>query len=240
MDKLAKTSSILDDPEGALVAVRTAMEALEGESLSPWDLPEITVPAGGGTTWELATVDGDISEKEVTAVILDSQRVRQYYANKFDGGSAPPDCASADGNTGVGSPGGDCATCPLAQWGSAENNSQACGERRHVLLLTAHSNLPVFFNVPPSSIKALKQYLMGLAGAGQSYFQVTTKITLAKAKSATGIEYSKAVFTRVAPLDAKQAAVAAEYRATVRGLLARRIVEAPRPVNEIDVDDFTN
>ena len=198
MDKLAKTSSILDDPEGALVAVRTAMEALEGESLSPWDLPEITVPAGGGTTWELATVDGDISEKEIVGVILDVQRVRQYYAAKFDGGSAPPDCASADGITGVGSPGGDCATCPLAQWGSAENNSQACGERRHVLLLTAHSNLPVFFNVPPSSIRSLKQYLMGLASRAV-VLQVTTKVSLAKAKSGTGIEYSKAVFTASRP-----------------------------------------
>jgi hypothetical protein len=232
-DKLA----ILANPDDTMLAMRTAMEALEGESLSPWDLPEITVPAGGGTTWELSTVDGEISEKEVTAVILDSQRVRQYYATKFDGGSAPPDCASPDGVTGIGSPGGDCASCPLAQWGSAENNSQACGERRHVLLLTAHSNLPVFFNVPPSSLKALKKYLLGLAGAGQSYWTVTTKITLVKAKSATGIEYSQAVFTRVAPLDAKQAAVAAEYRATVRWLLSRRIADAPPPVN---VDDFTN
>jgi hypothetical protein len=244
MANLAKTDeaqklAVLTDPGAIMQRVQTAIAALDGDTLSPWDLSEVKMPAGGGTTWELSTIDGDLALKEITGVILVAQRVRQYYREAFTGGNAPPDCASADGRSGIGTPGGSCETCPLSQWGS-DGAGQACGERRHILLLTDHSALPIFVNIPPSSLAPLKQYTVGLIGMGQTPWQVVTSISLEKAKSQGGIDYSKARFARVGVLDAEQSAVAMQYREAMQSLVTRRITEAPRPIAEIDVNDFTS
>jgi len=246
-DKLAKPFetkiAILNDPEGVGANVRDAIEALDGEELSPWDLPEVSIPAGGGTTWELNTIEGDVSTKNLDVVIVDIQRVRYYYAQDYDGSNTPPDCASGDGLVGIGTPGGDCTTCPLAAWGSGDDktNAQACNERRHMLLLSEFSTLPLFLNLPPSGLKALKRYVTGLMGAGKKPWAVLTRITLEKAKNSAGIEYSRAKFEVVGSLAPEQVAIAEGYREMMKGLLSRRVSDAPRPMAEIDtinVDDY--
>jgi len=236
MANLAKTEDklmILTDPGAIMGRVQDAIEALDGDTLSPWDLSKIKIPGAGGTTWELSTIDGDVSLKEIVGVILVAQRVRQYYAEAFGGGNAPPDCASADGRIGIGTPGGSCDTCPLSEWGSE------CKERRHMMILTDHGALPIFFNIPTSSLAPLKQYTVGLISMGQKPWQVVTSISLEKAKSKTGIEYSKIKLARVAVLTPEQAAVALQYREAMRSLVTRTITQAPMCVDEIDVDDYT-
>lgn len=238
-DKMAKTETQVD-----LAQVQEAMAYLDGEEFSVFDFPEVSVPSGGSTTWTVPTSDGEAETKTLDCILLDIQRVRQYYPGEFTGESVPPQCASPDGKTGIGDPGGECATCPFAQWGSASNNSQACSERRHVLLLMPGSVLPYFLNVPPSSIKALKRYTLQLAGQGKPFFIVRTKIALEKTKNATGIDYSQCIFTAGETLgDAERASVAA-MREAMQGILAQASFRpaqaaATPPPPGVNVADFT-
>ena len=240
-DKLAPTTGIKLVSLQQLADVTEALLEVAGDGLSLFDLPELGVPAGGGVAWEVPTPDGPEPRKELLCVLLDVQRVRQFYKDSETITGTPPDCASPDGLTGYGDPGGVCASCVLAQWGSGKNNSQQCSERRHVLLLMEGSALPYFLNVPPSSLKSLKQYLYGLAGEARRYWQETTRISLEKTKNATGIEYSRCVFQGAGPLAADASAVAATYRDNLKGMLATRIAEAPRAPDPaaVNVDDYT-
>lgn len=239
-DKLAKTETQVD-----IAQVQQAMSFLDGEEFNVFDFPETAVPSGGSTTWTVPTSDGETEAKVLDCIILDIQRVRQFYPGAFTGESIPPQCASPDGKVGIGDPGGDCATCPHAQWGSADNNSQACSERRHVLLLMPGSVMPYFLNVPPSSIKALKRYTLQLAGQGKPFFAVRTQIALEKTKNATGIDYSQCVFKAADGLDETTCTSVTAMREALQGILAQaslrpqQAAATPPPPVGINVNDFT-
>lgn len=238
-DKLAKTETQVN-----IAKVQEAMSYLDGEEFGVFDFPEVSVPSGGSTTWVVPTTEGETETKVLDCILLDIQRVRQFYPGEFTGESVPPQCASPDGHRGIGDPGGECATCPHAQWGSAANNSQACSERRHVLLLLPGSVLPYFLNTPPSSIKALKRYTLQVAGSGGAFFSVRTKIALEKTKNATGIDYSQCVFSAGEPLDEATLASVVGMREALKGILAQAALRpqqaaaTPPPVG-INVNDFT-
>jgi len=177
-------------------------ESLGGEALSPQDLDQIKVPSGGGTSWEIETVAGPDSVKELNGIIVASQVQRVYWAEAFSGGNTPPDCVSTDGITGHGSPGGKCAECPMAEFGSSDNNrSQACQQRRMLFFVEECDILPKVISVPPSSLKAARQYLVRLAGQRMLPYGVVTRLTLEKDKNADGIAFSKMVFQAGAPVD---------------------------------------
>ncbi|MFA5636243.1 MAG: hypothetical protein WC977_10095 [Anaerovoracaceae bacterium] len=238
-DKLAKTEIQVM----SLAQVQEAMSYLDGEEFGVFDFPELSVPSGGGTTWTVPTADGEEETKTLDCILMVIQKVRQYYPGEFTGESIPPQCASPDGKVGIGNPGGECATCQFSQWGSDTNNSQACSERRHVLLLLPHSVLPYFLNVPPSSIKALKRYALQLAGSGRPYFSVRTQITLEKTKNATGIDYSACIFKQGEALDETAQTSVAGMREALQGMLtqyALRPTQATvaQPPAGINVDDF--
>ena len=114
------------------------LEGLEG------GFDRVKIPAGGATMFELPGDEADEPEgvKEFSAVILYHHPLQQYYATKYTGGSNPPDCGSFDGIMGEGEPGGVCANCPLNQFGSGENNSKACKNRRRVFLLREGGAVP--------------------------------------------------------------------------------------------------
>ena len=94
---------------------------LGDEDFSPFDLDRITVPAGGGIAWEVPTVNGPESQKEIHGVIVLAKKVRSYWKDSSATDGTPPDCASADGIHGQGDPGGLCKQCP--------NNTDSAGSR---------------------------------------------------------------------------------------------------------------
>ncbi len=230
---LAATADELNEMK-ALIA-----DVIENDEMTPFDLPELKVPAGGGTSWEITTAAGGESVKTLKCIILVAGKVRQYYAGDFTGEAVPPHCSSQGGVTGVGSPGGTCESCPLAVWGSAKNGAQACSERRHMLLLTPDSILPTFLNLPPTSIKNFRKYRMLLLGQTLPLSGVITEMTLTKAKNATGIEYSQVNFASGGALSPEERARAKEF---ADGFGAFMQASAQLPVNTppdtIDVDEF--
>lgn len=201
-------------------------ENLAGERLNWSDLERVAVPAGGGLFW---AVGDEPPTRNLDGIIVATGLVRSYWASGLEdnGGSSPPDCFSPDSITGIGTPGGSCEVCPLAQFGSAvkngkEGRGQACKQMRQIYLLREGSALPTLLVIPPSSIKSIKGYLLGLASKqGLRYSQVVTRFTLTEEKNADGIKFGMVKASTLGKLTAEQAASVRSYGETFQASIAR-------------------
>lgn len=158
--------------------------------MSVADLMKVKVPSGGGRAW-------DVGEETITAlkgIIVYHTSPNAYWADTFSGANNPPDCASTDGRTGVGNPGGDCALCPMNQFGSDGNKGKACKNMRRLYILMEGNMLPIRLDLPPTSLKAYRQYTVGLTTRALPYWAVETILTLRKEKNPDNIEYSVVEF----------------------------------------------
>lgn len=221
--------ALAQDPQAIVAAMA---ENLGGQAITPFDLDRVTIPAGGGLAWSVPTLEGEKPQAEITGIIIGVQNARAYWAQTIEasGGNLPPDCISDDAVTGVGNPGGECRVCPFAQFGSdAKQRGQACKHIQRLFVLRAEAMLPLVVNLPPTSLKGAKKYLLRLVSNGKRASSVVTKIALERDKSADGIVYSKAAFAMVGELDAAQAATAAAYAAAFAPAFKR-----------VDVQDFKN
>ena len=162
-------------------------ENLDGIEVNGFSLPKIKIPAGGGTSFE-EPVDG----KSFEAIILVHQNLRAYWENEYEGDGTPPDCSSMDTVTGVGTPGGLCGKCPMAQFGTDKNErGQACKKVIKLFVMRENRALPEVLTLPPTSLKAYRDYVLELASLGVMKYGIMTKFSLEKEKNASGIAYSK-------------------------------------------------
>lgn len=206
-----------------------------GAELDVFSLPRVRVPAGGGLTWELP--DGTTAQTLQGTIIL-VRRTRAFWREPFSsGGGNPPDCWSEDAVTGRGDPGGECARCPFAQWGSAtgpdgqRRRGQACRLITRVFLLPPGNLLPILIPAPPSSKKAVDSYVVSLLSRGLAYWRVTTAIGLERARSREGIGYSRLTLRMEGTLSPEQARWIEEYRGAIMHALMKL-----QPVVEEAVD----
>jgi hypothetical protein len=162
------------------------------------------MPAGGGTAWSISTVDGDEPAKAISCVIIAHRQVRVFWKGEYEGAKTPPDCFSDDALHGIGDPGIECQVCPNAQFSSGKGKSQACQLKRMVFFLRADQMLPGYITLPPTSQVEGKSYITKLMALGLMPWDVLTEISLVKAKSDAGIDYSRAVFKRVCNLTPDQ------------------------------------
>lgn len=168
------------------------------------DLTTIKVPAGGGTAWEVPGPEGDKSETEICGIIVHKQYRRAYWEDEFAGGNEQPDCSSNDAITGYGNPGGSCDKCEFSKWGSSsKGDGQACRLMQLVFIVREHDLLPIAINLPPTSIKGMRKYLLMLATSGRHHSSVVTKFKLGKEQSASKITYSivEPILSKVLPGD---------------------------------------
>lgn len=175
-----------------------AMRENIGEAtVTPMDLPRIKAPSGGTLFF---TID-DEPAKDVTGIVIHQRDQRAYWRLSMEeGGSGnPPDCYSLDTKVGVGNPGGQCHLCPLSQFG-VDKSPPPCKQMRLLFLLRPGAFLPDVVIVPPSSLKNVAQYMLGLATKGLPYFAVETTVGLEKAKSREGIDYGKMTFKAASTL----------------------------------------
>lgn len=224
--------------EANLEMVQAAIcENVGAGGITEFDFDRIKIPAGGGLAFNVTTLEGETAEKSIIGVIVLARDSRAYWKVPLEqsGGSTPPDCQSNDGFVGIGSPGGDCAKCPLAQFGSdtkvvngatVQGRGQACKAIRQLFILRGDSLLPVVLALPPTSLKAAKQYMLRLAGQGVPYWAVVTKIGLEQAQNAGGIKYSRATFAFAGMLGEEQRAKAKQYCDMLKPLVSRMIIDA--------------
>jgi hypothetical protein len=156
----------------------------------------IKIPSGGSTAFEVPGEDPSEPDtvKEFSAVILYHHPLHAFYQNKYTGGNQPPDCGSFDGLIGDGNPGGSCAKCPYNQFGSGENGSKACKNRRRIYVLREGEIFPLLLSLPTGSLKEYTRYIKRLLSKGQKSNSIVTKFTLKKAVNAGGIFFSQAQF----------------------------------------------
>lgn len=207
------------DPE----AVRELIAENLGGGFSLFDLPVITVPTGGTTFWSIPSADGPVPVKEFEGIIAYQRPIRTYFARGLDEPGAekgPPDCVSFDMIHGIGEPGGECATCPMNQWGTAKGGTRkgkACSERRALILLRPDSLLPVRLQVPPTSLGNLSQYLMNLTDQGALYNTVVTRFGLDSIEKG-GNSVATIEAHKVAGLTAEQVAAVKPMKEQFRSL----------------------
>lgn len=199
---------------------------MSGGDFSARNLTQVRVPAGGGQTWAVPHPNGEQDFRELVGVILFAQNTRAYYESSVgDGPAGPPDCSSEDGVTGVGTPGGACATCPLAQFGSAIRNGQsapgqACGSKKLLYFLMPDRILPVVVSAPATSLKSIQGYMGSLLQVGQPIYAVETKLTL-KREERGGNKFSTIVASKNGDLAPEDAAAMKALASKVKSFIAR-------------------
>jgi len=182
-----------------------------------FQLDRIKFAAGGTTILEIPG-DGDEPEmvKSLSCVILFNHPAYAYYTNKYQGGNNPPDCGSFDGVSGIGNPGGPCQTCPFNKFGSGEGKAKACKNRRMLYVLREGEVFPLMLNLPTGSLKEFTNYVKHQAAKGRRLNQVVTKISIRRATSGEGMDFSQAQFAFERMLTAEERAVIAQMTEQVK------------------------
>jgi hypothetical protein len=211
--------ALRDDPAEIQAIIE---ENLGGQDVGEFDLPRIKVPSGGGSVWEVPTLGGIEPQKTLTGIVVYFKSTRAYWTREQDG-NEPPACRSDNAIIGIGEPGGPCKTCPLAQFGTAiddEGNAapgQACNQKELWFMLLPGSFLPVVVALPATSLKAAKQYRVGMLGsAGLRLPSVVTSLALESDKNGKGKAYSKAIPSVAGMLEPAEVERAVEYASSLR------------------------
>ena len=206
-----------------------------GDGVSPFDLPRISVPTGGGASFMVPGVGGETAEREIEGIILHTRMSRAWYAMSFEevGGGHPPDCVSEDGVVGVGALAekhgtkGEpflCETCPNSRFGSDRRGGggQDCSSIRPIFLLRRGDLLPVRINVPAGSIRNARTFLVACTMAGLRYHQVLVRLGLEKRSQQNGsLEYAAITFEIAAPLDPRSRELVDAMRTALSPMFGR-------------------
>jgi len=208
------------------------------------EFPRIKFPSGGGLAFEIPGEEETAVETTLVGVVVDQHRMNAYWSAKYDGTKNAPDCVSLDGKVGMARPdanvawkGGcqDCASCPLNQFGSAEDGrGKACKNMRRVAMLREGEILPILITIPPTSIKEWDAYIVGLTSKLKRPYGVVTKIKLKKATNSGGIEYSKGVFTKAGDLTPEETKHMQAYAAGLKPVLRNVTIDV---TDVVEVDD---
>lgn len=175
-------------------ALDIVRENLGGQGMSASDFERIKFPAGGAASWEVANLGGDTeSVKAIEGIVLMSKTSRVYWQDEFTGAGAQPDCQSRDLISGQGNPGGLCATCPYAKWGSDPKGGegQACKTVGTLFVMKPGEVLPIIVPVPVASVAPLKKFMLKLSSTNTKYSNAILSLGLESAQNKKGIKYSK-------------------------------------------------
>lgn len=175
---------------------------LGDDGISPFELDMVKVPSGTSSTFEVPSLDGMKSVKELDAVIVAWKTVRAFYEKSYDEAPGePPTCASDDGKIGEGDPQltgqtaiHACENCPNNEWDSgAKGRGKACAEKRLLFILPDDHMLPLGLVVPPTSLKVVRTYFRRLSSFGKPFYAVRTRFTLEKDKNDDGLSFNRVV-----------------------------------------------
>jgi hypothetical protein len=220
-----KTPRALAGGEAHLDAINESIASnISAGGISDIDLHRVTISGGPSPRWAATTLDGEKLFDRIYAVIAFARDTRAFYRTPFgrSGGKQPPDCTSTDGIMGRGNPGGECSRCPFAEFGSAEDGpGQACKQVKQLFVLHGDLLLPEIVSLPPTSLKAARQFFLKLLSEGIPYYTALVALELEKAQNGAGIQYGRAVLKFVRRLSQEEAGRAQRYHDLCRSLSVR-------------------
>lgn len=213
-----KELAVVDSTEYAILS-RSANIAelyevnLGGQPISEFGLDHVGVPAGGGRSFVVPSIDGETEEREIVGIPIYMRRTRAYWSSAFAGGADPPDCSSVDFQRGQGAygggselnPSGICADCPMSRFGSKigpdgqPTKAPACQARFPIFIMRHDDVVPIVLTLPPTSTVVWQQFAQRLK---QPFFEYEVKFGLELTSSGGGIDYARVVITRAGNLDA--------------------------------------
>jgi len=225
-----------------------------------YELPQVRVPAGGATTWEVELADGTESSKELDIIIgWYKSGIRKFYMlspEESEGGASAPDCQSEGGGVAFGSISPDatsgevreCEGCPMNQFGTSKSGSKkgkACGEYGELYAFVPGELMPICVQIPAKSLKPMKQYAIKQLSKRRPLTGIVTTLTLHKETQPRPHAVMDFAFKR--ELTAEEAAqvaslgdvLKARFRARSGEELASRAASLggePREVEEVDAD----
>lgn len=218
-DEVMELFPILKDPESIRAIVQ---DNLGGSKASRFDLPKVTIPAAGGALWTIEGLEGPKAMKQITGIIIGRREYRVYWSRSLEesDGGAEPDCKSEDCIEGQGDPGGICADCPMSQFGSDPKggDSQACKQKCELLVVPTGGILPICLDLPPSSLKGLRKFMMALINARKDFRSVVVDIGLSQVDKP--VKHSVATFQVAHVLDEELAAASKAYANSLMKSLA--------------------
>ena len=205
-----------------------AVEGLGG-SVAISDLTVVGMPSGKTPAFSVpdALTGKSRVVESIEGVIIHWQDTRAYWREAYgtSEGNGPPDCMSTDGLTGIGAPGGACAVCPMAEFGTARGADgkpragQACAQRRNLFVVQEGKLLPLVLRASATSIDSVRRYFVALLEEGLPYWSVVTRFDLESVKSKGGEEYQKLAPVRVSLLSDGALTSVGKYREQIMPLL---------------------
>jgi hypothetical protein len=232
-------------PQGIEVAKDVIQSNLGGKKMKASNLDRAVNPSGKSNQWEIPGI-GDEPEtvSEVDGIIAYHKFTRAYWPDEYGKGDESPVCTSDDGENGVGTPGGNCETCPLAEFTTDEDGERvrpACRYAKQIFLRRPGEMLPVLFTATPVNVNEAERYFTRLSSKGLKFNHVVTKLSLEKARSTSGYDYAKYKLAAIAILDEQAVTESEEYTQLMLPLLqAQGYVEdavVDAEVVEAEVDE---
>lgn len=238
---MSNALAVISSNGTALTELENAVLAeLEADNGGAYDYQPTRIKFPSGGMMAFSVDDSDTLKPPVKAIIAVSQKARAFWPAKDTAGQ-PPLCSSPDGVAGIFDPQSDqvaaaaalsfrhpaldtldpeqaggpwqCATCPLAQWGSGNGRGQACKSLRRLIVLVEGWTMPAIMTLPPTSIKAFDTYASACARTrGGAYFTNWTRIELAQESNGAGIKFSVAKFSVEKPLAPAELAAVIDVR----------------------------
>lgn len=203
----------------------------ETADVSPFDLPQIKVPAGE-SSWQIPGPGGRIDvQRELKGIILAFNDCRAFFPNEED---EAPSCTSPNGRMGYGDPGGVCAECPYAQWESdlKGGKGQACSAKRRLFLLQEGMILPNLITLPTTSVRGCKRFFVGMISGQIPFWGAVVTLTL-RVESKGAQKWSEVDFAIDRVLDPEESAQVKAYSESIRPMLT----ETPRATVQMESGD---
>ena len=177
--------------------------AEDADGLQMMSFQRVKIPAGGALQFEIPTEDPDNPDyaRTLEGVILYNHSAYTLWpeGSEYDEDTKPL-CSSVDGKTGIGEPGGACATCPMNAYGSARDGGRgkACKNMRDIYLLRSGEYMPIQIALPPTSLMPYTRFVNeAFLSRRRKVCTGVVRIGLKKAVSGSH-EYCVATFTKIA------------------------------------------
>ncbi len=215
----------------AAVVPQTPPATVDDIAIMHLDLAEIAEAQAEGGAYSLNVLDlehiapmhpsrGLGRNETLDVIIVHHHKYRAYFPSTSDAMQpsvydkddiTPPACASWDGVTGHGNPGGLCAACPFGQFGGP------CKPQHMIYGLDVDKTMPVRISVPTTSVK-------NVAFLRKAPFEIgkplSAFVTIIGRMDAPGTRQEKEMtFTKGPDLSADARAAAKSYAASFKSIL---------------------